>query len=1525
MVQWSAYARESPAQKTAALQRRWLASRHFVELERREAKSVLSLWQQRVASAQALAMDQVQRCHPARRAALRTLASRATWLRQAEELEAVGERASAVASLGRLRSVCVHASAHDNAMAHSAAEVRAVRRRAGWARLIRALHATSAWHLARTDVAAAYARSARGFRSAALRVWMAFAQREGAIETTAAGADRLHERALLLKMLAVLRTLGRRAEAGGWLREAEARWSRRLMLSSLWRWCRDARSRLEAAALQRQRRDGEHAAVHLVSVSLTGHGALHGFDLSSKNVVVHLTPGSEAAMHDEGLRYGDRIIELNRVPLRGRDLFAVASSGEALPPYPSHTASPRRAPPYAPTNAPRRVSPDCAFVRRVASPHQAACSPRRSTPRRGFMPPTHTLLVVRLATASDAATGRLRNQLRAWRVRTRFLRSLSAATHALQHRTASQRLALRWWACVGDARSRSHAAHSYLVAMANRHRSSREAEQCRRAVHDCWLAWTPAVAARRAWLRRRAIDRWCLWSSPRLHARRRAAARRCRMCNELAAVHKGVSAARAALRRWRAAQAATEAFRVRLSSAGPAAANTFAIARAFERLESFARARELRQQFHAALHQRMARAALLQLRDATLARAAMAARLEAAAHHGESNGKRRAISAWVGECATCAHIEAAIVISRSSGLARGWELWRAYMLSPTVALHPNLAALIAVLRLGHGFTRWIRRRGAVTRDMQRQLHVAELRHHFSAMRGRANRLAAMKAAGASVRSARASRGLHDWWQRASAVQEEVDVLAEHSERSTRHALLLALRHLFTSSAALAAHQAAAADTNANLYETARLARLGRAWRRLHGLVDAARHSISLSIFAVRHDVRASKLRGLMRWEERRYETLERGTTKVITHLAACRTALRRALRTVRANLVELGAGREEALVLRESALDFETRLRARLLFRRRRPPTLRRLVARKAACVLRRQHGLKALLVDASKRGRTTALMQTASEHIRWKRLSTGLGLLRSATREIGEVQRRRALADAHDRRVAPSKALLAWQRNVLRQLQCRKATSGFAFRSDAFRLRHVLSCLHRFASHAVSVRARSATAAGRLPQRTTRVRVACLARWALYASECVGHDEFRFSRVIRLRRARERRDVLAALAKSVRHSRAPELGKGRRLRRAMGAWGAWSRDEAQMGLWKRLGADARHSRRKRDAWETWLSRPPRLSPDTLELSQLFAHGRRVVRLRSTLRHWHEHAASRRVERMVEASTALLIRMRWWRWWASSRARAGRLASFGARIWFLVITRRKLRRWRAFAISRGDESEAAVALLGPLRHRHVALAFDTWLSAVVWWVRGTRQRERAEFHCARLYLERGLMQIVRQCVRTKHEVALLADAHEVVAKRALMAWAQWVHEVAPVAAAVQTDARSALATRFWKLRQTFRAFALLVERCGLVALAEEEDDDGGEDEGDDEDEDGLQLMYSSPTGGGAHGNDHGGGHRYMANAPSATALLMAANEGHIETVNALLAAAAVVKRDRGSEPWRTPSPPSRPSPGGHGA
>ena len=37
----------------------------------------------------------------------------------------------------------------------------------------------------------------------------------------------------------------------------------------------------------------------------------------------------------------------------------------------------------------------------------------------------------------------------------------------------------------------------------------------------------------------------------------------------------------------------------------------------------------------------------------------------------------------------------------------------------------------------------------------------------------------------------------------------------------------------------------------------------------------------------------------------------------------------------------------------------------------------------------------------------------------------------------------------------------------------------------------------------------------------------------------------------------------------------------------------------------------------------------------------------------------------------------------------------------------------------AFAISRGDESEAAVALLGPLRHRHVALPLRALLSQSV--------------------------------------------------------------------------------------------------------------------------------------------------------------------------------------------------------------
>jgi hypothetical protein len=353
--------------------------------------------------------------------------------------------------------------------------------------------------------------------------------------------------------------------------------------------------------------------------------------------------------------------------------------------------------------------------------------------------------------------------------------------------------------------------------------------------------------------------------------------------------------------------------------------------------------------------------------------------------------------------------------------------------------------------------------------------------------------------------------------------------------------------------------------------------------------------------------------------------------------------------------------------------------------------------------------------------------------------------------------------------------------------------------------------------------------------------------------------------RVIVLWKNREQRGTIAKLCAHAQLQRAATLGRRRRLRAASVQWFSWTRAEMQMALWARLGADAKRLRTLRDAWMGWLAAPCRSQAEVMA-SVWGTHAATLGRAGGCLRRWHDLAARRRVHRRLATSTAKLSRLRWWRWWAWQTGRGRRLVEGAARIWAHVHARRALRRWRSFAGTRaGDEVEeqmmgevqwgspwgggsswgspARSAALTPsppakpsqartpspsrapplvaLRHadRARAVAFDTWLGAVILWVREVRRQETAAFCAARFRLQRGVLQLARNCVEGKTREMQADLSLEVVTKRALATWATAALTQMPGDERARSRALLALAARFWALRARFITFGRWAVQC----------------------------------------------------------------------------------------------------------
>ena len=382
-LRWKVTAHARP--HTEELRRRWLSARHRAQTERRLCGRALAMWLHwrsvksiddatiadaanvrrvfdgwasrtpppYVREADAAKEFAASRCNPLRRAALHRLLAWATVLLLTQHRQSVARR-QFIAS--RLRRLCARCNARAEwaarrpppnrarlVRAHegliwwraTATELRVARqgrdassravdlsrRRAEWRRLLAAIDAARAWH--ETCTSAVHRRRMRGAGRAMMR-WSLRAERAVHRATLQGLGDRFAEQRLLLRRMEAFRALGSRRGAD--LRRAQARWRDGILLHALWLWCRHARSRLELASLAR-RRDAGHCAVHLATIELPRHAsALYGFDVSPQNVVIQLTPGSDAAARG-GMRYGDRIIGADGVPLRSRRFFDVLRIG----------------------------------------------------------------------------------------------------------------------------------------------------------------------------------------------------------------------------------------------------------------------------------------------------------------------------------------------------------------------------------------------------------------------------------------------------------------------------------------------------------------------------------------------------------------------------------------------------------------------------------------------------------------------------------------------------------------------------------------------------------------------------------------------------------------------------------------------------------------------------------------------------------------------------------------------------------------------------------------------------------------------------------------------------------------------------------------------------------------------------------------------------------------------------------------------------------------------------------------------
>ena len=235
----------------------------------------------------------------------------------------------------------------------------------------------------------------------------------------------------------------------------------------------------------------------------------------------------------------------------------------------------------------------------------------------------------------------------------------------------------------------------------------------------------------------------------------------------------------------------------------------------------------------------------------------------------------------------------------------------------------------------------------------------------------------------------------------------------------------------------------------------------------------------------------------------------------------------------------------------------------------------------------------------------------------------------------------------------------------------------------------------------------------------------------------------------------------------------------------------------------------ARRKRSMEDAWQTWMA-APRRSPALIEANALTARDTLMKALEAAIRWWHEVALRRRIERSVATSTAMLVWLRWWKWSAARAAGYQRLDTFAVRVWYVWSTRHVVRRWRASA------AVSASLFWGGARTRVIGIAFDRWLADVVEWVRHTRRCEAADACATRIACECGLVALARWCVRSKASTMLKCIACQHLAKVSLTIWAAQANRDEGMAWQQIRDLHG-LATRFWRLRAKFAAFARIVE------------------------------------------------------------------------------------------------------------
>lgn len=935
--------------------------------------------------------------------------------------------------------------------------------------------------------------------------------------------------------------------------------------------------------------------------------------------------------------------------------------------------------------------------------------------------------------------------------------------------------ALRKWALTAAQRIAEAEAECEAAALGDLSRARAERRTCCRSLR-LWLseALRMGRACRCARLRP-ALGHWRCASGWDDSAIRAAAVARVRRLELRASVHWALALARQFLTRWQLRL--TLASKHRLLACHACEAMT---------------------------HRRMALCLLL-LQAWSISQITVSIHEHAASRLAWHTRTRRALANWIAHGIENTKHAATMSIwdgrRRSRMLAVTLRIWSIHIASLSCTPH-------AALALQHTFSRWLRRRAQVANEATRHLLRVTLRRTFDRMRRSVAILGCLRAASAMVVATTWRLGASKALLCLQLWKERIRSLETKSSLASRAWTAIAHRRAWT---ALTCSAGQAMLVSVAKYRCRRL-RLGNSLRRLRTCTRRVRDT-KLLVAGIEGRIPLTRMLCLARrWMRRRAEALAHRVSMVFARSLFRRRAQRRVLWLWRHGIVhcQVVSRWQDRAVAARSAISLRRWCRACQQARS-------RCLVEQA---VHRHRGLRALARNSLSRQRSSRLLSSAIEaapHL----------YLRAAIRRFRTRMRKARLASTalsaaggrHLRALAPSKALLRWQVYAFNKMRRTHAHDVLRARLLVGAVRGALDCLVWWA-HVASRTTRLVE---------TRSTIAIVRAFRLWGH--LGITAQCFLRAVVSGRAGWRRRRLSAAMVAIRayarQSLAPTAGHLRSIAMALARW-----TDAVHFVMRHRMADAHTSelwqrhrcrRLRRTALARWRLRHGRLSTGVCRDEAIYGLQAKSLRAkrRGALHQWQELAVRRRVgHRLVamDRREGLLGRVRWWAWWSHAMARAQSLYAYALSVWRIVHLREASHRWRVYL--RAEASARQCVHL--VQQRTCSRAWEQLLACTVRALRRTRDQEAAD-QCARQQaLVRGCLQLARQCVRQTRMSVLWQLANEALARRSLSCWvhtSRCARRCAPADARAMALWRAGVASRFWRLRSLFMAFARLVVRA----------------------------------------------------------------------------------------------------------